>query len=72
MFDCLICLFAFVRLVSNVRHSRVGSNDAEFDDDPGDPDYVEDQVEEFEGKSYHPFLDHDWSQFFMNIKYDQL
>ena len=62
----------FVRLVSNVRRSRVGSNDAEFDDDLEDPDYVEDQVEEFEGKSYRPLLDHDWSQFFMNIKYDQL
>ena len=43
--------------VSNVRHSRVGSNDAEFYDDPEDPDYVEDQVEEFEGKSYRPLLD---------------
>ena len=58
LFDCLTCLFVFVRLVSNVRCSRVGSNDAEFDDDPEDPDYVEDQVEEFEGKSYHPLLDH--------------
>ena len=48
----------FVRLVSNVRRSRVGSNDAEFDNDPEDPDYVEDQVEEFEGKSYCPLLDH--------------
>ena len=48
----------FVRLVSNVRRSRVGSNDAEFDDDPENPDYVEDQVEEFEGKSYRPLLDH--------------
>ena len=52
----LFCLFAFVRLVSNVRRSRVGSNDAEFDDDPEDPNYVEDQVEEFEGKSYRPSL----------------
>ena len=47
----------FVRLVSNVRCSRVGSNDAEFNDYPEDPDYVEDQVEEFEGKSYRPLLD---------------
>ena len=58
LFDCLICLIVFVRLVSNVRRSRVGSNDAEFDDDPADSDYVEEQVEEFEGKSYHPLLDH--------------
>ena len=48
----------FVRLVSNVRRSRIGSNDAEFDDDPEDPNYVEDQVEEFEGKFYRPLLDH--------------
>ena len=41
----------FVRVVSNVRCSCVGSNDTEFDDDPEDPDYVEEQVEEFEGKS---------------------
>ena len=53
---CLICLIAFVRVVSNVRRSRVGSNDAKFDDDTEDPDYVEDQVEEFEGKSYRPSL----------------
>ena len=52
----LICLIAFVRVVCNVRRSRVGSNDAEFDDDPEDLDYVEDQVEEFEGKSYRPSL----------------
>ena len=58
LFVCLFCLFAFVWLVSNVRRSRVGSNDAEFNDDPEDPDYVEDQVEEFEGKSYRPLLDH--------------
>ena len=44
------------------RRSRVGSNDAEFDDDPEDLDYVEDQVEEFEDMSYRPLLDHDWSQ----------
>ena len=56
LFDCLFCLFAFIRLVSNVRRSRVGSNDAKFDDDTEDPDYVEDQVEEFEGKSYRPSL----------------
>ena len=59
LFDLLFCLFAFVRLVSNVRRSRVGSNDAEFDDNPEDPDYVEDQVEEFEDMSYRPLLDHD-------------
>ena len=53
---CLFCLFAFVWLVSNVRRSRVGSNDAKFDDDTEDPDYVEDQVEKFEGKSYRPSL----------------
>ena len=58
LFDCLICLIVFVRLVSNVRRSRVGSNDAEFDDDPEDPDYVEDQVQEFDDKSYRPLLDH--------------
>ena len=58
LFVCLFCLFAFVRLVSNVWRSHVGSNDAEFDADPENPDYVEDQVEEFEGKSYRPLLDH--------------
>ena len=58
LFDCLFCLIAFVRVVSNDRRSRVGSNDAEFDDDPENPDYVEDQVEEFEGKSYRALLDH--------------
>ena len=58
LFVCMFYLFAFVRLVSNVRRSRIGSNDAEFDDDPEDPDYVEDQVEEFEAKSYRPLLDH--------------
>ena len=58
--------------VSNVRHSRVGSNDAEFYDDPEDPDYVEEPVEEFEGKSYCPLLDHVEPRFFANIKYDQL
>ena len=56
LFDCLFCLIVFVRVVSNVRRSRVGSNDAEFDDDPEDPGYVEDQVKEFEGKSYRPSL----------------
>ena len=56
LFDCLFCLIVFVRVVSNVRRSRVGSNDAEFDGDPEDPDYMEDQVEEFEGKSYRPSL----------------
>ena len=58
LFVCLFCLIAFVRVVSNVRRSCVGSNDAEFDDDPADPDYVEEEVEEFEGKSYRPLLDH--------------
>ena len=58
LIDCLFYLFAFVRLVSNVRRSRVGSNDDAFHDDIEDPDYVEDQVEEFEGKSYSPLLDH--------------
>ena len=56
LFVCLFCLIAFIRVVSNVRRSRVGPNDAEFDDDPEDPDYVEDQVKEFEGKSYRPSL----------------
>ena len=56
LFVCLFCLIVFVRVVSNVRRSRIGSNDAEFDDDPEDPDYVEDQVDEFEGKSYRPSL----------------
>ena len=56
LFVCLFYLIAFIRVVSNVRRSRVGPNDAEFDDDPEDPDYVEDQVDEFEGKSYRPSL----------------
>ena len=58
LFVCLFCLIAFIRVVSNVRRSRVGPNVAEFDDDPEDPNYVEDQVKEFEGKSYRPHLDH--------------
>jgi hypothetical protein len=56
LFVCLFCLIAFIRVVSSVRRSRVGPNDAEFDDDPEDLDYVEDQVKEFEGKSYRPSL----------------
>ena len=54
------------------QRSCLGSNNTEFDDDPEDPDYVEDQVEEFEGKSYRPPPWSCWTQFFMNIKYDQL
>ena len=50
----LVCLIALVTF----RRSRVGSNDDAFDDDPEDPDYVEEPVEEFEGKSYCPLLDH--------------
>ena len=34
----------------------VGLNDDEFDDDPEDPDYEEEPVDEPEGKSYHPSL----------------
>ena len=49
-------MFAFVRLVSNVRRSRVGSNDDEFDDDPEDPDYKEEPDNEPEGKYYRPSL----------------
>ena len=56
LFDCLIYLFVFIRLVSNVRRTCVGSNDDTFADDPEDPDYVEEPVEEFEGKSYRPSL----------------
>ena len=56
LFVCLFCLIAFIRVVSNVRRSRVGPNDAEFDDDPEDSDYVEDQVKEFDGNSYRPSL----------------
>ena len=52
MFVCLIALVTF-------RRSRVDSNDDDvFDNDPEDPDYEEDPVEEFEGKSYCPLLDH--------------
>ena len=54
----LICLIAFVRVVCNVRRSRVGSNDDEFDDDPEDPDYMEELDNEPEGKSCRPLLDH--------------
>ena len=52
----LVRLIAFVRAVSNVRRTCVGSNDDAFADDPEDPDYVEEPVEEFEGKSYRPSL----------------
>ena len=55
-FVCLFCLIAFIWVVSNVRRSRVGPNDTEFDDNPEDPDYVEDQVKEFDGNSYCPSL----------------
>jgi len=41
-------LIAIVRAVSNVQHSYVGSSDAAFNDDPEDPDYEEEPVEEFE------------------------
>ena len=58
LFDCLICVFAFVHLVSNVRRSCVGPNDDAFDDDPKDPDYVEEPVEGFEGKFHRSLLDH--------------
>ena len=52
MLVCLIALVTFRRL-------RVDSNDDDaFDDDPEDPNYKEDPVEEFEGKSYRPLLDH--------------
>ena len=47
----------FVRTVSNVWRPYVGSSDAAFDNDLEDPDY-EEPVEEFEGKSYRPLLDH--------------
>ena len=40
------------------QRSRIDSNDDAFGDDLEDPDYEEDLVEEFEGKSYRPLLDH--------------
>ena len=50
----LVCLIALVTF----RRSRVDSNDDAFGDNLEDPDYEEDLVEEFEGKSYRPLLDH--------------
>ena len=49
-------MIAIVRAVSNVRRTCVGSNDAAFNDDPEDPDYEEETVEELEGESYRPSL----------------
>ena len=54
----LVRLIAFVRAISNVRRTCVDSNDDAFGDDPEESDYEEEPVEEFEGKSYHPLLDH--------------
>ena len=52
--------------VSNVLDVRtLGLNDDAYDD-PADPDYVEKQVEEFEGKSYRPLLDHVEPRVFKN------
>ena len=51
----MLCLFVYV---SNVRRMCIGSQDDAFDGDPEDPDYIEEPVEEFEGKSYRPLLDH--------------
>ena len=52
----LVRLFIFVRAISNIRRTCVGSNDDAFADDLEDPDYVEEPVKEFEGKSYRPSL----------------
>ena len=54
----LVRLITFVRAVSNIRRTCVGLNDDAFGDNLEDPDYEEDLVEEFEGKSYRPLLDH--------------
>ena len=56
LFIWLSCLSTIVRAVSNVRRTCEGSNDDAFDNDPEDPDYVEELVKEFEGKSYRPSL----------------
>ena len=50
----LVCLITLVTF----RHTRVGPNDDVFDDDPEDPDDVEEPVEGFKGKFHRPLLDH--------------
>ena len=59
----LVCLIALVTF----RRSRVGSNDDAFDDDPEDPDYVEEPDEGFEGKFHHSLLDYIEPRFFLQI-----
>ena len=52
----MLCLNAIVRIVSGVFDARtLGLNDDAYDD-PEDPDYEEEPVDEPEGKSYHPSL----------------
>ena len=54
--------------VSNVLDVRtLGLNDDAYDDDPEDPDYEEEPIDELEGKSYRPILDHVEPSFFKNI-----
>ena len=48
----LVCLSALVTF----RRTRVGPNDNAFDDDPKDPDYVEEPFEGFEGKFHPPLI----------------
>ena len=58
MFVCLLCLNAIVRTVSDILDVRtLGLNDDAYDD-PEDPDYEEELIDEPEGKSYRPLLDH--------------
>ena len=65
-----VCLLAFVRAVSNVLDVRtLGLNDDAYDD-PEDPNYEEELLNEPEGKSYRPILDHAEPSF-TKIKLDQ-
>ena len=44
--------------VSNIFDVRtLGLNDDAYDDDPEDPDYEAEPIDELEGKSYRPLLD---------------
>ena len=52
-------MLASVFAVSDVLDlCTLGLNDDAYDDDPEDPDYEEEPVDEPEGKSYRPLLDH--------------
>ena len=66
-----VWLLVFLSAVSDVLDVRtLGLNDDAYDNDPEDPNYEEEPVDELEGKSYHPLLDH-VEPSFSKIKLDQ-